>query len=36
MRQLRGGLGRTYLQQRDFANAEKELKSGDSTGRAKI
>jgi Flp pilus assembly protein TadD len=25
--QLRGGLGRTYLQQRDFANAEKELKS---------
>jgi Flp pilus assembly protein TadD len=25
--QLRGGLGRTYMQQRDFANAEKELKS---------
>jgi Flp pilus assembly protein TadD len=25
--QLRGGLGRTYLQQRDFANAEKELKN---------
>ena len=24
---LRGGLGRTYLQQRDFANAEKELKA---------
>jgi Flp pilus assembly protein TadD len=24
--QLRGGLGRTYMQQRDFANAEKELK----------
>jgi len=24
---LRGGLGRTYLQQRDFANAEKELKT---------
>jgi Flp pilus assembly protein TadD len=24
--QLRGGLGRTYLQQRDFANAEKELR----------
>ena len=23
---LRGGLGRTYMQQRDFANAEKELK----------
>jgi tetratricopeptide (TPR) repeat protein len=25
--QLRGGLGRTYLQVRDFANAEKELKA---------
>jgi tetratricopeptide (TPR) repeat protein len=25
--QLRGGLGRTYMQQRDFANAEKELQS---------
>src|SRR6266404_937911 len=25
--QLRGGLGRTYMQQRDFANAVKELKS---------
>jgi len=25
--QLRGGLGRTYLQVRDFANAEKELKT---------
>jgi Flp pilus assembly protein TadD len=25
--QLRGGLGRTYLQQRDFASAEKELKA---------
>lgn len=25
--QLRGGLGRTYLQQRDFANAEKELRA---------
>jgi len=25
--QLRGGLGRTYLQVRDFSNAEKELKS---------
>jgi cytochrome c-type biogenesis protein CcmH/NrfG len=25
--QLRGGLGRTYMQQRDFADAEKELKS---------
>jgi Flp pilus assembly protein TadD len=25
--QLRGGLGRTYLQQRDFVNAEKELKA---------
>ncbi len=25
--QLRGGLGRTYMQQRDFANAEKELRS---------
>jgi len=25
--ELRGGLGRTYMQQRDFANAEKELKS---------
>jgi Flp pilus assembly protein TadD len=25
--QLRGGLGRTYLQRRDFANAEKELKA---------
>ena len=25
--QLRGGLGRTYMQQRDFANAEQELKS---------
>jgi Flp pilus assembly protein TadD len=25
--QLRGGLGRTYMQQRDFASAEKELKS---------
>jgi Flp pilus assembly protein TadD len=25
--QLRGGLGRTYLQQRDFANAAKELKA---------
>jgi cytochrome c-type biogenesis protein CcmH/NrfG len=25
--QLRGGLGRTYMQQRDFPNAEKELKS---------
>lgn len=25
--QLRGGLGRTYLQQRDFPNAEKELKA---------
>src|SRR6266851_8161382 len=25
--QLRGGLGRTYMQQRDFANAEKEMKS---------
>ena len=24
---MRGGLGRTYLQQRDFANAEKELKA---------
>jgi len=24
---LRGGIGRTYLQQRDFANAEKELKA---------
>ncbi len=24
--QLRGGLGRTYMQQRDFVNAEKELK----------
>jgi len=24
---LRGGLGRTYMQQRDFANAEKELKA---------
>jgi Flp pilus assembly protein TadD len=24
---LRGGLGRTYLQQRDFSNAEKELKA---------
>ena len=25
--QLRGGLGRTYMQQRDFANAEKELRA---------
>lgn len=25
--QLRGGLGRTYLQRRDFANADKELKA---------
>jgi Flp pilus assembly protein TadD len=25
--QLRGGVGRTYLQQKDFVNAEKELKS---------
>jgi Flp pilus assembly protein TadD len=25
--QLRGGLGRTYLQQKEFANAEKELKA---------
>ena len=25
--QLRGGLGRTYLQQRDFVHAEKELKA---------